>query len=202
MRVYQKERVRGFPFCDTEHRRHNGANGAYADTKSKNLRIEGNLVCTLPRAPFKSAAHGGNRLLTLLLYLSDVDEGTHCISFSPEDATEPLHKSNEEQLGARGEYHLHGPKGTVRAKPGSLSALRLHNLVAILPLTALRTLRADRALQLGHPAHGDHAADRLHAQVRPDLLRPPRQALPRERLRHPADFLERSPGPGDASVLR
>ena len=138
----------------------------------------------------------------MMVYLSDVDEGTHCISFSPEDATEPLHKSNDEQLGARGEYHLHGPKGTVRAKPGSLSALRLHSLVAILPLTALRTLRADWTLQLGHPAHRDHAANRLHAQVRPDLLRPPRQALPRERLRHPADFLEGPPGPGDAPVLR
>ncbi len=54
----------------------------------------------------------------MMVYLSDVDEGTHCISFSPEDATEPLHKSNEEQLGARGEYHLHGPKGTVRASHG------------------------------------------------------------------------------------
>ena len=56
--------------------------------------------------------------LQMMVYLSDVDEGTHCISFSPEDATEPLHKSNEEQLGARGEYHLHGPKGTVRASHG------------------------------------------------------------------------------------
>ena len=145
----------------------------------------------------------------MMVYLSDVDEGTHCISFSPEDATEPLHKSNEEQLGARGEYHLHGPKGTVRASHGlclSASAfMRLHNfvdLVALLPLTALRTSRADRTLQLGHPAHGDHAADRLHAQVRPDLLRPPRQALPRERLRHPSDFLERPPGSGDAPLLR
>ena len=54
----------------------------------------------------------------MMVYLSDVDEGTHCISFSPEDATEPLHKSNDEQLGARGEYHLHGPKGTVRASHG------------------------------------------------------------------------------------
>ena len=66
----------------------------------------------------------------MMVYLSDVDEGTHCISFSPEDATEPLHKSNDEQLGARGEYHLHGPKGTVR-QPRSLSAsleLHLYNL--------------------------------------------------------------------------
>ena len=69
----------------------------------------------------------------MMVYLSDVDEGTHCISFSPEDATEPLHKSNEEQLGARGEYHLHGPKGTVRTATVSE---RLSRAAFAQPLTA------------------------------------------------------------------
>lgn len=48
----------------------------------------------------------------LVIYLTDVGERDHCISFSPESVREPVHGNKEAQLKKGGEYHLHGPAGT------------------------------------------------------------------------------------------
>ena len=50
--------------------------------------------------------------IQLMVYLSDVDEGTHCFSLSPEAVSQPVLEDKEEQLKRGGEYNLHGPAGT------------------------------------------------------------------------------------------
>ena len=50
--------------------------------------------------------------IQLMVYLSDVDEGTHCFSISPEAVSQPVLEDKEEQLKRGGEYNLHGPAGT------------------------------------------------------------------------------------------
>ena len=50
--------------------------------------------------------------LQMMLYLSDVHEGTHCFSISPEPCDGPILET-QEQLAQRGKVHLHGPAGTV-----------------------------------------------------------------------------------------
>ena len=50
--------------------------------------------------------------LQMMLYLSDVHEGTHCFSISPEPCDGPI-LDEREQLAQRGAVHLHGPAGTV-----------------------------------------------------------------------------------------
>ena len=47
----------------------------------------------------------------LMVYLSDVDETTHCFSLSPEAIDEPILTDSASQL-RRGVYDLHGPAGT------------------------------------------------------------------------------------------
>lgn len=47
----------------------------------------------------------------MMLYLSDVHEGTHCFSISPEPYDAPI-LEREEQLEQRGIVNLHGPAGT------------------------------------------------------------------------------------------
>ena len=49
--------------------------------------------------------------IQLMVYLSDVNEGTHCFSLSPESIEHAVLEDKEEQLG-RGVYDLHGPAGT------------------------------------------------------------------------------------------
>ncbi len=49
--------------------------------------------------------------LQMMLYLSDVHEGTHCFSISPEPCDGPI-LEEQEQLAQRGVVHLHGPAGT------------------------------------------------------------------------------------------
>ena len=49
--------------------------------------------------------------IQLMLYLSDVDETTHCFSISPEPAAAPQH-DKEKQLAAGGIVDLHGKAGT------------------------------------------------------------------------------------------
>jgi hypothetical protein len=51
--------------------------------------------------------------LQMMVYLADVDESTHCISFSPEDVSEEVIADNDQQLATRGDYNLHGPAGTI-----------------------------------------------------------------------------------------
>tara|TARA_E500000331_G_scaffold328463_1_gene348269 strand:+ start:218 stop:979 length:762 start_codon:yes stop_codon:yes gene_type:complete len=49
--------------------------------------------------------------IQLMVYLTDVDETTHCISMSPESVEEPVLRDDGEQL-KRGVFNLHGPAGT------------------------------------------------------------------------------------------
>lgn len=49
--------------------------------------------------------------IQLMLYLTDVDEGTHCFSLSPERADAPQ-LDKDEQLAAGGIVDLHGPAGS------------------------------------------------------------------------------------------
>ena len=50
--------------------------------------------------------------IQLMLYLSDVDEWTHCFSISPESVDDPI-VGREEQLARDGAIDIHGPAGTV-----------------------------------------------------------------------------------------
>ena len=50
--------------------------------------------------------------MQLMVYLTDVDESTHCISFSPESVDQPLLMDQQAQLARGGIYDLHGPAGT------------------------------------------------------------------------------------------
>lgn len=47
-----------------------------------------------------------------MIYLSDVHEGTHCFSLSPEAVSDPI-LDTAAQLAARGSIDFHGPAGTV-----------------------------------------------------------------------------------------
>ena len=49
----------------------------------------------------------------ILVYLTDVDEGTHCFSISPESIDEPVLLNPEKQLARAGSVDVHGPAGTV-----------------------------------------------------------------------------------------
>lgn len=49
----------------------------------------------------------------ILVYLSDVDEDTHCFSISPESIDEPVLIDAEEQLARSGNVDIYGPAGTV-----------------------------------------------------------------------------------------
>lgn len=49
--------------------------------------------------------------IQLMVYLTDVDDNTHCISMSPESVDEPVLRDNAKQL-ERGIFDLHGPAGT------------------------------------------------------------------------------------------
>jgi hypothetical protein len=50
--------------------------------------------------------------IQLMVYLSDVNEKTHCFSLSPEAYDQPILKERQEQLTRGGVYDLHGPAGT------------------------------------------------------------------------------------------
>jgi len=50
--------------------------------------------------------------IQLMVYLSEVDEGTHCFSLSPESLADPVLEDKEAQLARGGQYHLQGPAGT------------------------------------------------------------------------------------------
>ena len=47
-----------------------------------------------------------------VVYLTDLDETTHCFSISPESVDEPI-LDTEEQLERNGIFHFHAPAGTV-----------------------------------------------------------------------------------------
>ena len=50
--------------------------------------------------------------IQLMLYLTDVDENTHCFSLSPESVNNPI-LDTEAQLDRDGIVDFHGPAGTV-----------------------------------------------------------------------------------------
>ena len=50
--------------------------------------------------------------IQLMVYLSDVNENTHCFSISPEALDQPILKEKDAQLARGGVYDLHGPAGT------------------------------------------------------------------------------------------
>jgi len=49
----------------------------------------------------------------IMVYLTDVDEGTHCFSISPESIDEDILLNPEEQLERSGSVDIYGPAGTV-----------------------------------------------------------------------------------------
>ncbi len=50
--------------------------------------------------------------IQLMVYLSDVDERTHCFSLSPEALDQAILADKQAQLARGGVYDLHGPAGT------------------------------------------------------------------------------------------
>ncbi|MYE90084.1 hypothetical protein F4X33_13930, partial [Candidatus Poribacteria bacterium] len=50
--------------------------------------------------------------MQLMVYLTDVDEGTHCFSISPESVDDPIVEVAE-NVERNGTVDLHGPAGTV-----------------------------------------------------------------------------------------
>ncbi len=51
--------------------------------------------------------------IQLMLYLTDVDESTHCFSLSPESVDDPILEDKTKQLERDGAIDIHGPAGTV-----------------------------------------------------------------------------------------
>ncbi|MBT5327670.1 MAG: hypothetical protein HOL51_16285 [Gemmatimonadetes bacterium] len=84
--------------------------------------------------------------IQLMVYLSDVDEGTHCFSISPESLEQPVLQDRDEQLQRGGQYHLHGPAGTCA----------LFN-VAVMHTATTRPTRADRRTVQIYYGHRDRA---------------------------------------------
>ena len=110
--------------------------------------------------------------IQLMVYLTDVDESTHCISFSPESIDQPLLMDQQAQLARGGIYDLHGPAGTCA----------LFNVAALHTATTRPTS--------------------FRTQDSPNLLRSPRPGAPLKRFRHSCRPLARQPGPGNTRLLR
>ncbi len=51
--------------------------------------------------------------IQLMLYLTDVDESSHCFSLSPESVDRPILDNRDKQLKRDGCFDVHGPAGTV-----------------------------------------------------------------------------------------
>lgn len=71
-----------------------------------------------------------------MIYLSDVHEGTHCFSLSPEAISDPI-LDTDAQLAAKGSVDMHGPAGTVV----------LFNLSVLHTATVRRTTLERKTLQ-------------------------------------------------------
>ena len=84
--------------------------------------------------------------IQLMVYLSDVDEGTHCFSLSPESIDQEVQQDQGEQIARGGEYHLHGPAGTCA----------LFN-VAVLHTPTTRSTTAERRTVQIYYGHRDRA---------------------------------------------
>lgn len=79
--------------------------------------------------------------IQLMLYLSDVDETTHCFSISPESVEDPI-LDRGEQLERHGSIDIHGPAGTVC----------LFNVAVLHTATVRQTQKERRTVQIyyGH----------------------------------------------------
>ena len=84
--------------------------------------------------------------IQLMVYLSDVDMGTHCFSLSPESIDQGVLEEQDEQIARGGEYHLHGPAGTCA----------LFN-VAVLHTPTTRPTTAERRTVQIYYGHRDRA---------------------------------------------
>jgi hypothetical protein len=84
--------------------------------------------------------------IQLITYFSDVHEGTHCFSLSPESIEERVLKENQEQLHRGGVYDLHGPAGTCA----------LFNVSVLHTATTRPTQQERRTAQIYY-GHRDHA---------------------------------------------
>ncbi len=89
--------------------------------------------------------------IQLMVYLTDVDESTHCISFSPESIEEPVLAEKDSQLARGGVYDLHGPAGTCA----------LFNVAALHTATTRPTRAVRKTVQIyyGHRGHAPLAND-------------------------------------------
>ena len=87
----------------------------------------------------------------ILIYLTDVDEGTHCFSLSPESIDNPVELDVEKQLARSGSVDIHGPAGTV-----ALFNLSVMHTATVRPTTKERkTVQTYYGLQSG-PVLGHH----------------------------------------------
>jgi len=79
--------------------------------------------------------------IQLMLYLTDVDDDTHCFSISPESVDEPI-VDRDAQLERGGALDIHGPAGTVC----------LFNVAALHTVTVRKTDKVRKSLQVyyGH----------------------------------------------------
>ncbi len=84
--------------------------------------------------------------IQLMLYLTDVDERTHCFSLSPEGLDDPVLSDNDEQLSRGGCVFIHGLAGTVC----------LFN-VAVLHTATTRPTTAERKTLQIYYGHRDRA---------------------------------------------
>ena len=84
--------------------------------------------------------------IQLMLYLTDVDDTTHCFSLSPEGIQEPILTDKDEQLARGGCVDIHGKAGTVC----------LFN-VAVLHSATTRPSKADRKTLQIYYGHLDRA---------------------------------------------
>lgn len=75
--------------------------------------------------------------LQCMIYLTDVHEGTHCFSISPEAIDEPVTDNRTEQFARRGTVDLHGPAGSVI----------LFNIACLHTATVRRTSSERRTIQ-------------------------------------------------------
>ena len=84
--------------------------------------------------------------LQSMVYLTDVDETTHCFSLSPESVDEPVLDDKAAQLERGGALDIHGPAGTVC----------LFN-VAVLHTATTRPTRVERKTVQTYYGHREHA---------------------------------------------
>ena len=120
------------------------------------LRFMGPYEGELHRAWHRDRAHWREHALRmdyvqLIVYLTDVDSTTHCLSISPEDAAEPTTPDATTQLERRGMVDVTGPAGTCA----------LFNVALLHTATTRPTEAARKSVQIyyGHRSRAPLAND-------------------------------------------